>query len=103
MTRLDIRDIHIYSVTDQPYCMMDDLLALDDLLAERRQLEFSTLGTCQDMHPHYEAAFKFVNAGWASGIRYTLADYGRIIKWDRNTPISKSLMRKLGQDFSWPR
>jgi uncharacterized protein with von Willebrand factor type A (vWA) domain len=100
MAKLGVRDIHSYTVQDQPYATMNDLLMLDDLLAERRQLEFSTLDLCQDMHPHYEAAFVFVNGGRAAGIRYTLADYGSILKWDRNTPISKKLMRRLIRDLT---
>lgn len=83
MARCGVHDIHVYTTVDQPYCTMRDLMELDDLLAERRILEYTTLGKCQDMHPHYEAAFLFVNAGRASGIHYTLADYGRKVKWGR--------------------
>ena len=99
MARMNVRGVHTYSVTDQPYCTMEDLLELDDLLADRRALEFEHLGYCQDMHPHYEAAFKYVNAGRACGINYTLADYGRLIKWNRNEPISQHLSLVLSQTF----
>lgn len=81
MVKLGIQDIRVYNVVDQPHCTRKDLLELDDLLADRRQAEFTTSGICLDMHPHFGAAFRFVNVGSAAGIKYTIADYGRLVRW----------------------
>ncbi len=91
MACLNVQGIRVYSVVDQPYCTTRDLMELDTLLAERRELECSTFDCYVDMHRHYEAAFVFVQAGAVSGIRYTLADYGRKIKWDRKSSVSQRL------------
>ncbi len=80
MAAIGVREIKWYTVVDQPYCSMSDLMELDNFLAERRQFAGDTY---TDMHLHYEAAFMFVNAGRASGLRYTLADYGRQLNGTR--------------------
>jgi len=83
MLKIGCRDIRCYT-TEEIDAPMYDLATLDDLLADRRRLEFRVYGRCRDMHPDFLAAFAMVNAHRAMGDRtYNLADYGRNVKWDK--------------------
>jgi hypothetical protein len=99
MAQIGVRDIRVYTTAQCPYSKMADLVELDGCLADRRHLEFNTLGYCQDMHPHYAAAFLFVQTGHTSGMRYTLTDYGRRMMFEHTSPIGRALELALIQKF----
>lgn len=83
MLKIGCRDIQCYS-TESIDTTMDDLIALDVLLGDRRELEFRAFGRCRDMHQDFLAAFLMVTIHRAMGDHnYTLADYGMSVKWDK--------------------
>jgi hypothetical protein len=82
MLKIGCRDIRCYT-TEGIDATIADLAALDELLEDRRCLEFRVFGKCRDMHPDFLAAFLMVNAYKYLGTNYTLVDYGRAIKWDK--------------------